>query len=77
MCADSHRSPGELEGAVEEFVDWYNHVHYHERIGNMHPADVYMGRGDAIRARREVVKASTLAERRQANRRQASGIASV
>ncbi len=77
ICLVQFRSPGELERAVEEFVDWYNHVHYHERIGNMHPVDVYMGRGDAIRARRQVVKASTLAQRRQANRRQASGIASV
>lgn len=62
------RSPGELEYAVAEFVDWYNTVHYHERIGNMHPVDVYLGRANEIRARRKQVKAETLAKRRLENR---------
>ena len=63
------RSPGELEEAVAEFVHWYNHVHYHERIGNLHPVDAYQGRGEEIHARRKQAKADTLAMRRLANRR--------
>ncbi|MBP6965386.1 MAG: DDE-type integrase/transposase/recombinase [Armatimonadetes bacterium] len=74
ICLVQFYSPGELEAAVEEFVHWYNHVHYHERIGTMHPVDVYMGLGDEIRARRAAVKAETLAERRLANRMQAARV---
>jgi transposase InsO family protein len=70
ICLVQFRSPGELEDAVAEFVRWYNHAHYHERIGNLHPVDVYMGRREEIQARRKRVKAETLALRRLANRRQ-------
>lgn len=73
ICLVQFRSPSELERAVEEFVRWYNYVHYHERIGNVHPVDVYTGRADAIRARSAAVKAETLARRRLANRRQMPG----
>jgi len=68
ICLVEFRSPGELEEAVAEFVDWYNHVHYHERIGNLHPVDVYLGRREEIHARRKQAKAETLAMRRLANR---------
>ena len=70
ICLVEFRSPGELEEAVAEFVDWYNHVHYHERIGNLHPVDVYLGRREEIQARRKKAKAETLATRRLANRGQ-------
>ena len=69
ICLVQFRSPGELEAAVAEFVEWYNNVHYHERIGNLHPVDVYLGRGEQIQARRKEIKAQTLAMRRLANRR--------
>ena len=68
ICLVQFRSPAELEEAVVEFVEWYNHVHYHERIGNLHPVDAYLGRGEEIQARRKRVKAETLAMRRLANR---------
>jgi len=67
ICLVEFRSPRELEAAVAEFVEWYNNVHYHEKIGNMHPVDVYNGRAEEIRTRREEIKAQTLAKRRQEN----------
>lgn len=70
ICLVEFRSPGELEKAVAEFVEWYNHIHYHERIGNLHPVDAYMGRRDEIQARREQIKIETLAMRQLANRMQ-------
>jgi transposase InsO family protein/predicted DNA-binding transcriptional regulator AlpA len=70
ICLVQFRSPNELEEAVAEFVDWYNYEHYHERIGNLHPVDVYQGRREEIQARRKQVKAQTLAMRRHANRGQ-------
>jgi putative transposase len=70
VCLVQFRSPTELENAVAEFVHWYNNIHYHERIGNLHPVDVYMGRREEIVSRRENVKAQTLARRRFANQGQ-------
>jgi putative transposase len=70
ICLVEFRSPGELEEAVAEFVQWYNHVHYHERIGNLHPVDVYNGRREEIQTRRKQIKAKTLAMRRIENLRQ-------
>ena len=40
ICPVEFRSPGEVEHAAEEFVNWYNHMHYCERIGNIRPVDV-------------------------------------
>jgi len=70
ICTVVFRSPQELEAAVAEFVAWYNEVHYHERIGNLHPVDVYLGRREEIHARRVEVKARSLAARRESNLRQ-------
>ena len=40
--------PGALERAVEAFVEHYNYSRYHESLGNVTPADVYVGRRQAI-----------------------------
>ncbi len=34
----------------------YNHVRAHESLGNLTPADVYFGRGEAILRERERIK---------------------
>ena len=35
--------PGDLERQISAFVEHYNHTRYHERFGNLNPADVYFG----------------------------------
>ena len=57
--------PSALEEAIAGFVEYYNHRRYHEGIGNVTPADVYLGRRDAILANRREVKQRTTELRRQ------------
>jgi putative transposase len=56
--------PGELEARVAVFVEHYNHARAHESLSNLTPADVYLGRGEAILRERERIKRQTLADRR-------------
>ena len=48
VLLENYFLPGQLEAAVAAFVDHYNHRRYHESLGNLTPADVYFGRGQAI-----------------------------
>ena len=59
--------PGELEQAVREFVEYYNHQRYHELLDNLTPADVYYGRDKNIIIQREILKEQTLQMRRSQN----------
>lgn len=52
--------PGDLEQAIHDFVDHYNHRRYHESLGNLTPADVYFGRSDGILKERKKTKERTL-----------------
>lgn len=56
--------PGELEARVAAFVEHYNHARDHESLGNLTPADVYFGRGEAILQERARIKRQTLMDRR-------------
>jgi putative transposase len=56
--------PGDLEAQVAAFVAYYNEQRYHESLGNLTPADVYFGRGQAILLERERIKCQTLQQRR-------------
>lgn len=54
------------------FVEYYNHVRYHESIDNVTPADVYFGRSETILAERKRIKLATIANRRLQHRLQAA-----
>jgi len=62
-----HASPEAFDRALEAFRHWYNYEHYHESIGNLHPADVYFGRADAILEQRKQLKEQTENARKKAN----------
>lgn len=61
---DHYYSPEELERALEEFVNYYNHNRYHESLQNLTPADVYYGRGEFILKERERIKQQCLNQRK-------------
>ena len=64
--------PGELEARVAAFVEHYNHVRAHESLGNLTPADVYSGRGEAILRERERIERQTIQQRRLLHQSQAA-----
>ena len=64
--------PGDLQAEIETFVEHYNNRRYHESLGNLTPADVYTGRGEAIRLERERIKRKTILQRRLQHNQQAA-----
>jgi putative transposase len=60
--------PSQLEKAIAEFVEYYNHHRYHKALGNVTPADVLYGRREEILKHRKEMKASTIQKRRDYNR---------
>lgn len=60
--------PGDLEREIVRFVLHYNHERVHESLGNLTPADVYLGRAREIRTARERLKQQTLRRRPRINR---------
>jgi putative transposase len=55
--------PGQIEAAGAAFVDHCNHRRYHESLGNLTPADVSFGRGQAILEARAKIKKLTIQNR--------------
>ena len=53
ILLENYYLPGELERQISAFVEHYNHGRDHESLGNLTPADVYVGRGEAILLERE------------------------
>ena len=45
-------------------MDYYNNERYHEALGNVTPADMYQGRAEEVRAKRERTKKRTMRMRR-------------
>ena len=62
---DHYYCPEELNQALKNFVQYYNHQRYHESLDNVTPADVYFGRREQILKRREKIKKQTLQQRRR------------
>jgi len=72
ILLENYYLPGDLERQVAAFVEHYNHARYHESIGNLTPADVYFGRGQAILTERERIKRQTIHQRRLQHQLQAA-----
>lgn len=72
ILLENYYLPGDLEQKIGDFVAYYNHLRYHESIGNLTPADVYFGRGQTILLERERIKRDTLKTRRLQHHRNAA-----
>lgn len=59
--------PWELEHAIENFVDYYNHRRYHGSLENLTSEDVYFGRERKVKTRREKIEEAILMHRRTWN----------
>ena len=62
---DNYYSPEDLERAIAEFVNYYNHNRYHESLNNLTPADVYFGRAEKVLKQRKEIKEKTIKKRRK------------
>jgi putative transposase len=67
ILLENYYLSGDLERAVADFVEHYNHRRYHESLDNLTPADVYFGRGQRILERRKEIKRNTIEQRRRSN----------
>jgi transposase InsO family protein len=64
---ENYYYPWELEKAIGQFVDYYNHQRYHESLDNVTPADMFYDRYEEIMDRRQLIKQQTLRCRREEN----------
>jgi putative transposase len=72
ILLENYYLPGDLEEAVQAFVEYYNHKRYHESLANLTPADVYFSRDQIILSERRRIKAETLKQRRLLNQKRAA-----
>lgn len=66
---ENYYFPEELRTRLAEFVDYYNNHRYHESLGNVTPASVYLGRQNEVFNRRKEIKIETIKERREMNQK--------
>ena len=66
---ENYYFPWELEAAIGEWVEHYNHERYHESLDNVMPADVYQGRRNDILDQRALTKSRRLSQRKIHNLR--------
>ena len=64
ILLENYYLPGDLQAAIERFVEHHNHRRYHESRNNLTPADVYFGRGQTILLERKRIKRQTMQTRR-------------
>lgn len=60
--------PVDLQQAIGEFVEFYNHRRYHKALKDVTPSDMLEGRRDQILARRKEAKTRSLERRKEHNR---------
>jgi putative transposase len=58
-------TPSQLRTAIAKFIEYYNNHRYHESLDNLTPVDVYFGRAEEVKTRREEIKQRTMTLRRQ------------
>lgn len=63
---------GFLERQIGASVDHFSHRRYHESLGNLTPADVYLGRGQTILQAKERIKRDTINQQRLLRRKAAA-----
>jgi len=64
---ENYYFPEELNERIEEFVNYYNNLRYHESINNLTLADVYYERGREILEQRRKIKKETIMARKLQN----------
>jgi transposase InsO family protein len=67
VLLQNYYSPSELEKALAQFVEYYNNERYHESLDNLTPADIYFGKEEEVKTRREEIKRKTMWQRRSQN----------
>jgi len=60
----NYYQPEVLKREIGKFVEHYNNKRVHESLGNVTPADVYLGRHHEIQTARQLLKMQTLRRRR-------------
>ena len=63
---------GDLERQIRAFVEYYNTQRSHESLTNVTPADVSIGRDEAILRESEKIKKPTSPQRRLHHQKQAA-----
>ena len=66
---ENYYYPWQLEKAIADWVQHYNHERYHESLDNVTPSDVYQGRRDDILDQRAFIKFRTMMRRKVQNLR--------
>ena len=66
---ENYYYPWQLEKAIADWVQHYNHERYHESLDNVTPSDVYQGRRDDILDQRAFIKSRTMMRRKVQNLR--------
>ncbi|GAB3961812.1 hypothetical protein GCM10028805_61600 [Spirosoma harenae] len=67
LLLEHYYSPDELRQRLAEWVEYYNHLQYHELLDNVLPADEYWGRQDQIVAERKKIKQLSMVQRRKSH----------
>jgi transposase InsO family protein len=62
---ENYYSPSQLEFRLQEFVEYYNNLRYHESLNNVAPADVYFNRKEEIIQKRNQIKINTMRKRKK------------
>ena len=66
---ENYYYPWQLEKAIADWVQHYNHERYHESLDNVTPSDMYQGRRGDILDQRAIIKSHTMMLRKVQNLR--------